>query len=72
VVAAELQDFVLKNTNQFRVFLRRALCRRRGGVRGSPRWPHHRWAQPGARLCPLVVSLPSGPPLALFRSSSFV
>jgi hypothetical protein len=47
VVAAELQDFFSKNTDQFRVFLPEALYRRRGSVRGGPGPPHHRavWAR---------------------------
>jgi hypothetical protein len=71
VAAAELQDSFSKITDPFRVFLRKAFYRRRGGVRGPPRGPHHPWhGQEGA--CHPMVSLPSGPPPALFRSSSFV
>jgi hypothetical protein len=70
--ATELQNSFSKIADPPRVFYREALYRRRGGVRGPPGWPHHRWARPGAGPRPLVVSLPSGPPLALFRSSSYV
>jgi hypothetical protein len=72
LMAAALQNCSRKNADRFRVFCREALYRWRGGVRGPPGWPHHRWARPGAGPRPLVVSLPSGPPPALFRSLSFV
>jgi hypothetical protein len=36
-----------KNTDYFRVCLRKVLYRRRGGVRGPPGGPHHPWARPG-------------------------
>jgi hypothetical protein len=50
VVAAELQDFFLKNTDFFRVFCPEALYRRRGVVRSGPGPPHHvaAWARRGA------------------------
>jgi hypothetical protein len=70
--AATLRNCSGKNADCSRVFRREAFYRRRGIVRGPPGWPHHRWARPGARPRPLMVSLPSGPPPALFRSSSFV
>jgi hypothetical protein len=47
VAAAELQYCSGKNADHFRVFLRKALYRRRGGVRGPPGGPHHPLAQPG-------------------------
>jgi hypothetical protein len=50
--------------------LRRALCRRRGGVRGWPGAPHHPQARPRGGH-PLVWLVP-GPPLALLRSLSRV
>jgi hypothetical protein len=34
---------------------RKALNRRRGGVRGPPGGPHHPWARPGGWACPLMV-----------------
>jgi hypothetical protein len=61
-----------KNADSFRVFEMEALNRRRGGVRGLPGGPHHPWARLGGWARPLMVSLPSGPPPALFRSASFV
>jgi hypothetical protein len=45
--------------------LRKALNRRRGGVRGPPGGPHHPWARPGGGACPLMVC----PPPTLVRSS---
>jgi hypothetical protein len=72
VAAAELQDSFSKITDRFRVFYREAVYRQRGGVRGPPGGPHHPWARPGGGAHPLMVSLPSGPPSALFWSSSFV
>jgi hypothetical protein len=42
VAAAELQDFLWKIADRFRVFHREALHRRRGGSRGPPGGPHHR------------------------------
>jgi hypothetical protein len=67
--AAALRNCSGKNTNRFRVFLRKAFYRRRGIVRGRPGWPHHRWARPGAGPRPLVVSLAPGPPSSHLRSS---
>jgi hypothetical protein len=49
--------------------LRKALNRRRGGVRGPPGGPHYPWARPGGWARPLMVCLPSGPPPTLVRSS---
>jgi hypothetical protein len=59
--AAALRNCSGKNADSFRVFEMEALNRQRGSVRGPPRWPHHRWARPGARPRPLVVSLPLAP-----------
>jgi hypothetical protein len=71
-MAAALQNCSGKNADCFRVFRREALYRRRGVVRSGPGGSHHGWARPGARPCPLMVRLPSGPPPALFWSSSFI
>jgi hypothetical protein len=59
VAAAELRDFFWKIADCFRVFRRKALYRRRGGVRGGPGPPHHRATRSkgGATLgcgCPLA------------------
>jgi hypothetical protein len=48
-----------------------ALYRQRGGIRGGLGPPHHRAAQARGMRHPMV-SLPSGPPPALVRSSFFV
>jgi hypothetical protein len=48
--------------------LRKALNRWRGGIRGPPGGPHHPWARPGGGARPLMVCLPSVPPLTLVRS----
>jgi hypothetical protein len=50
----------------FRFFPSGGLYRRRGGARGGPGCPHHRWARPGAGPRPLVVTPPSGPLRLLF------
>jgi hypothetical protein len=46
-MAAALQNYSGKNADCFRVFHRKTLYRRRGGVRGGPGPPHHRatWAR---------------------------
>jgi hypothetical protein len=72
VAAVELRNSSGNFADCFRVFHREALYRRRGIVRSRPGGSHHRWARLGAGLRPLMVRLPSGPPSALFRSSSFV
>jgi hypothetical protein len=69
VAAAELRNCSGKLPTPVRVFRPEALYRRRGVIRGQPGAPHTRWAQPGARPCPLCVKAASGPPPALFRSS---
>jgi hypothetical protein len=71
VAAAELQNSFSKNTDRFWIFRPEALYRRRGGVRGSTRPPHHGAVRARGARHPMV-SLPSSPPPALFRSSSFV
>jgi hypothetical protein len=71
VATAELQDFFSKNTDRFRVFHPEALYRRRGVVRSGPGPPHHVAVRARGARHPMV-SLPSGPPPALVRSSSFV
>jgi hypothetical protein len=50
--AAALQKCSGKNADCFRVFLRKAFYRRRGGVRGPPGGPHHPWARPGGGVPP--------------------
>jgi hypothetical protein len=72
VVAAELRNSSRNFADCFRVFCPGASYKRRGVVRSGPGAPHHRWARPGHGPRPLMVRLPSGPPLALLRSSSFV
>jgi hypothetical protein len=72
VVAAELRNCSGNFADCSRVFRPEASYRRRGIVRSGPGAPHHRWAQPGPGPRPLMVRLPSGPPPALLRSSSFV
>jgi hypothetical protein len=46
VAAAEMQYFFSKNTDQFRVFYRESLYRRRGIIRSGPGPPHHMAAWP--------------------------
>jgi hypothetical protein len=58
-MAAALWNFTGENADCFRVFRRKALYRRRGGVRGGPGPPHHTagWARGRATLgcgCPLA------------------
>jgi hypothetical protein len=72
VAAAELRNSSRNFADSLRVFRREALYRRRGVVRSGPGWSHHKWARPGPGPRPLMVRLPSGPPPALVRSSSFV
>jgi hypothetical protein len=72
VAAAELQDFVSKNTDCFRVCRQEASYRRRGVIRSGPGAPHHRWARPGPGPRPLMVWPASGPSPALVWSSSSV
>jgi hypothetical protein len=72
LTAVALRNCSGKNADCFRVIHRKALYRRRDVVRSELGWSHHRWARPGAGPGPLMVRLPSGPPPALFRSSSFV
>jgi hypothetical protein len=67
-MAAALWNCSGKNADCFRVFHREASYRRRGIVRRQPGGPHHRWARPGPRPCPLMVWAASGPPPALVRS----
>jgi hypothetical protein len=58
-----------KNANSLRVFHREATYRWRGVIRRQSRWPHNRWARPGAGpRHPIVWAAPSPPP-ALVRSS---
>jgi hypothetical protein len=71
IAAAELQNSFSKITDRFRVFYREALYRRRGGIRGPPgglTTPGR--SQEGAHQP--MVRVPSGPPLAPVRSSSFL
>jgi hypothetical protein len=70
--AAALRNCSGKNADCFRVFCREALYRRRGVVRSGPGGPHHRWARPGPRPCPLVVRVSSGPSPAPVWSLSFI
>jgi hypothetical protein len=72
VAAVELEDFVSKNTDRFRVLRREASYRRRGIVRSGPRGPHHRWARPRPGPRPLMVRVRSGPSPAPVWSSSFI
>jgi hypothetical protein len=63
--AAALRNCSGKNVIHLGLGLREALNKRRGGVRGPPRGPHHPWARPGegapphgeAVLWPLSSSL---------------
>jgi hypothetical protein len=64
-----LQNCYGKNADHLRVFLRKALYRRRGGVRGWTTWPHHGVARPGAGPRPPVVSAAPIPPPSHLRSS---
>jgi hypothetical protein len=68
-MAAALRNCSGKNANCFRVFCPEALYRQKGVVRSGPGAPHHRWARPGPRPCPLVVRAASGPSLAPVWSS---
>jgi hypothetical protein len=52
VAAAELHNSFSKNTDRFRVFRPEALYRRRGGVRGSTRPPHHGAVRARGRATP--------------------
>jgi hypothetical protein len=72
VAATELHDCFSKITDRFRVFYLEALYRRRGCVRGPPGGPHHPWARPGGGARQPMGRVPSGPPLAPVRSSSFL
>jgi hypothetical protein len=49
--AAVLRNCSGKNADYFRVFRPEASYRRKGGIRGGPGRPHHRWARlgPGPR-----------------------
>jgi hypothetical protein len=71
-MAAALRNCSMKKIDCFRVFRPKASYRRKGGVRGGPGRPHHRWVWPGPRPCSLVVIVPSGPPPAPVWSSSFL
>jgi hypothetical protein len=65
VPVAELRDFFWKIADLFRVIRRKALYRRRDGIRGRPGGPHQPLAWPGGgRATPVVVALrpPSGSP----------
>jgi hypothetical protein len=70
--AAVLRNCSGKNADCFRVFASEASYRRRGDVRRWARWPHHQGARPGGGPRHPMVWLPSGPPPALVRSSSFI
>jgi hypothetical protein len=72
VAAAELWNSFENFADCFRVFRWEASYRRRGIVRSRPGAPHHRWARPGPRLCPLMVWPASGPSSAPVWSSSSV
>jgi hypothetical protein len=69
LTAAELRNYSGKNADSSRVFRREASYRRRGVVRGGPRWSHNGWARTGAGPCPSVVWAAPGRPPALVRSS---
>jgi hypothetical protein len=71
-MAAALRNCSGKNADCFRVFRREALYRQRGVVRSRPGGPHHRWARLGPGPRPLMVRVPSGPPLAPVWSPSFL
>jgi hypothetical protein len=60
-MAAALRNYSGKNADSPRIFHPEASYRRKGGVRGGPGWPHHRWARPGPGPRPLVVRAPSSP-----------
>jgi hypothetical protein len=53
-----------------RVFTRKKIYRRKGGVRGGPRGPHHLVARPGSGLRHPMVQPPPGPPPSLLWTPS--
>jgi hypothetical protein len=61
VAAAEMQYFFSKNTDQFRVFYRESLYRRRGIIRSGPGPPHHTAAWPRGGHATLGCAFPLGP-----------
>jgi hypothetical protein len=58
-----------KSDRVFRFFPSGGLYRRRGGARGGPGGPHHRWARARSRPRPLVVWPPCGPSSSPLRFS---
>jgi hypothetical protein len=66
------RTFLGKTPIDLGFLLRKALYRRRGGVRGRPGAPHHRGAQPRVYARHPRVWLVPGPPSALLQTLSRV